>query len=76
MLQKTPKGFDAHRFPLGFEDNLGVNLLGHGNGVKIHVDDLSAHRMMLDFLDERGPVADRGSLANFQINEDVLADGA
>ena len=57
LLEQAAKGLDAHRLSLGLENDFRVDFLGHGNRVEIDVNDLAAHGMVLDFLDEREAIA-------------------
>ena len=70
LLEQATKGLNTDGFSLGFEDDFGLDLLGHGDRVKIHVNDVAADRMVLDFLDE-GETAGGTAIGDLEINENV-----
>ena len=75
LLQQTAKGLHADRLSLGLKDDFCIDLFVHRNRVKIYVDDLAAHRMVLDLLNERKPAGGLFSIVDLQLHQNVLADG-
>ena len=76
LLEQTAKGLDADRLSLGLKNDFRVDLFVHGNRVEINVNDLAAHGMVLDLLNEREPAGGLFSIIDLELDKDVLADGA
>ncbi len=71
VLEKTTVVLDAISFTKWLDGNFRVEDLIHGDLEEIDVKDVSAHRVVLDFLNQ----GKLGCAGDVELDEDVLADG-
>ena len=71
MLEESTVVFDTVSLTRRLDRNLGVEEFIHGHLEEIDMQDVTTHRVVLDFLDERK----LGDASDIKLHEDILADG-
>jgi hypothetical protein len=75
VLEETAVVLHAVRLADRLDRHLGMEELIHGHLEEIDVEDVAAHGVVLDFLDEGKLVGDGAPVGDDEFDEDVLADG-
>lgn len=68
-------GLDAVGFANGFDSDFRGDLLGHGNGLEVDVENFAADGVVLNLLDEGELVFGGIAILDFEVDEDVFTDG-
>ena len=75
LLEQAAKFFDTFRFAERLDCDVRRYLLRHRDGLEVDVQNLVAKRVSLHLLDERKLAGFVCAVLDFQIHENVLADG-
>jgi hypothetical protein len=75
LLEEAAAVFNSIGFADGLDGDFGVDFLGHGDGLEIDMEDIPAEGVVLDLLDEGELVRDLRAVVDFEVDEDVFANG-